>query len=112
MLSKSSITPPKAAKRNKAFVPLVGTNAFLWEKRSNSRQYEKASPSGEAFFFCPVMKNYLPVILRKKNTNPTIIAAITPTMTQKAVVLVMNGKSTFMPNKLATTVSGSMMVEK
>ena len=49
---------------------------------------------------------------RKKKTNATIINAMTPTMTQKAVVLVRNGNSTFMPNKLATTVKGSMMVEK
>ena len=59
----------------------------------------------------------------------TIITAITPTITQKAVVLVTKGKSTFIPKRLATTVSiynyfrgfllfypttvsGSMMVEK
>ena len=33
-------------------------------------------------------------------------------MIQKAVVLAVKGKSTFMPKKPVTTVSGSMMVEK
>lgn len=55
---------------------------------------------------------YLPVLRWKKTINATMSNTIAPKMNQKEVVLVMKGKSTFIPNMPVTTVRGSMMVLK